>query len=934
MKLKLLLTIPLFTISLSINAEVTLDGTLGGSGTLPGPDYLIGADLGQQHGGNLFHSFQDFNLQSFESATFSGPDSVNNVISRITGGNPSQIDGLIRSTIFNADMYLVNPYGIMFGPNAQLDVQGSFHASTADYLRLGDGGRFDARNPGDSLLTVASVEAFGFLTSSPAALSLMGSSLSVPTSKMFSLIGGNINLNQVKVLAPAGQINLASVAQSGEVILTTEEMIAPLQGGEINLMNESKIEVSGEGNGNIFIRSGQLIADNSIIATKTTSDHSGGQVDIQADRITLTQGSRINADTEKGAGSNVFLKANEVTIRGTNDVGNKSAISLRTMEGNGGNLRIEARQFTIDEGAEILADSQEAGTAANLTLIADTIKISGFLSEQTQTENVGHMYIKSKISIGGSGKGGNLLIEANQILLENGGAIVAAVKGEGDGGTIELRAKDIQFRGNDRANHESMIDINNLHTSTGAGVHIQVETENLWLDDGAAILGFNQGQGKGSNITINAKNKVTLRGVNKNGNSSAIDTSSIINLPSMFKVETPLTAGPAGTINIEADKLVIQNGARISSSSIAPADFGSGQGGEIIIKANQIEMSGVNPYGENEDGFGSGIYTRTIGEKAGNAGKINLTANSLLMTDGAVIQSSTNNESKGGDIDIQVKDWINIKGDSALIQLQPPLVSQIGYINDFSPTSVNNSTSGIYANSNYLGSQAGNSGSVDIHTNVLQLDDGGVITANSLGTGEAGELKIQADTLQILGGSQITTSAQRAAGGNIQITSANQVYLHHGQITTSVTGGIGSGGDITVANPTFVILNQGKIKAQADEGHGGNIRIVADHFIKSFDSLISASSRLGIDGDVEIDSPNENVFEGLLTLPATPIETGTLSKKSCSVHSWEEYINRSRFNIHPIAGSPPSPYDLKPSRLSNANKTDRQSSVISEELLF
>ncbi len=126
----------------------------------------------------------------------------------------------------------------------------------------------------------------------------------------------------------------------------------------------------------------------------------------------MRQGSRINADTEKGVGSNVFLKANEVTIRGANDVGNKTAINMRTMEGNGGNLRLEARLITIDEGAEIFANSQEAGTAANLTLIADTVKVSGFLSEQIPTENVNnHMYIKSKISIGGSGKGGNLLID-------------------------------------------------------------------------------------------------------------------------------------------------------------------------------------------------------------------------------------------------------------------------------------------------------------------------------------------------------------------------------------------------------------------------------------------------------------------------------------------------------------------------------------------
>jgi filamentous hemagglutinin family protein len=153
-------------IPVSTHAQITTDGSLGQALNLPGPDYQIGADLGQLRGGNLFHSFQDFNLQHFESATFSGPNHIQNVISRVTGGNPSSIDGLLRLTIPNADFYFLNPYGIMFGPNARLDVQGSFHASTADYLRLGDGGRFDARNPSDSILTVAPIEAFGFLDNS------------------------------------------------------------------------------------------------------------------------------------------------------------------------------------------------------------------------------------------------------------------------------------------------------------------------------------------------------------------------------------------------------------------------------------------------------------------------------------------------------------------------------------------------------------------------------------------------------------------------------------------------------------------------------------------------------------------------------------------------------------------------------------------------
>jgi len=92
--LSLLLIIPFIT-----HAQITTDGSLGPSLNLPGPDYQIGPDLGQQRGGNLFHSFKDFNLNSLESATFSGPNHIQNVISRVTGGNPSNIDGLFRSTI-------------------------------------------------------------------------------------------------------------------------------------------------------------------------------------------------------------------------------------------------------------------------------------------------------------------------------------------------------------------------------------------------------------------------------------------------------------------------------------------------------------------------------------------------------------------------------------------------------------------------------------------------------------------------------------------------------------------------------------------------------------------------------------------------------------------------------------------------------------------
>ncbi|MBE9562405.1 MAG: filamentous hemagglutinin N-terminal domain-containing protein [Proteobacteria bacterium] len=138
--MKYFLTYLLLITTPSTNAEIITDGTLGQQINLSGLNFQITSDLGQRHGGNLFHSFQDFNLNSSETATFSGSNSINNIISRVTGGNPSNIDGLIKSTIPNADFYFLNPYGIMFSSNAKLDVQGSFHASTADYLRLGNEG--------------------------------------------------------------------------------------------------------------------------------------------------------------------------------------------------------------------------------------------------------------------------------------------------------------------------------------------------------------------------------------------------------------------------------------------------------------------------------------------------------------------------------------------------------------------------------------------------------------------------------------------------------------------------------------------------------------------------------------------------------------------------------------------------------------------------
>ena len=136
--------------------------------------------MGTQRGSNLFHSFSLFNIGTGETALFTdtgATGSIRNVIGRITGGSPSSIDGGIASTIPGANLFLMNPYGFMFGPNAWINVPGSFHVTTADYLKMADGAKFYADLGKTSVLSTEPVNAFGFLTSTPAPISIEGSKL-------------------------------------------------------------------------------------------------------------------------------------------------------------------------------------------------------------------------------------------------------------------------------------------------------------------------------------------------------------------------------------------------------------------------------------------------------------------------------------------------------------------------------------------------------------------------------------------------------------------------------------------------------------------------------------------------------------------------------------------------------------------------------------
>ncbi len=199
-------------------AQIALDGSLGVGGGLNGPNYVIPANVGQLCGSNLFHSFSQFNLATDESATFTGPITIANIISRITGGQPSAINGILRTEIPGVDLFLLNPNGVVFGPDASLDVGGSVHVSTSEFLRFTDGTQFSADAPNGSKLTVAAPAAFGFLRADPTAIDMAGSQLSVASEETLSIVAGDLEIADSVLEAPRGRVVIASVGSAGEVV--------------------------------------------------------------------------------------------------------------------------------------------------------------------------------------------------------------------------------------------------------------------------------------------------------------------------------------------------------------------------------------------------------------------------------------------------------------------------------------------------------------------------------------------------------------------------------------------------------------------------------------------------------------------------------------------------------------------------------------------
>lgn len=808
-------------------AAVALDGTLGPAGALAGPDYVIPAEVGQIRGANLFQSFSQFSLTSGESATFAGPAGIHNIIGRVTGGEASSIDGTLASSIRGANLYLLNPSGIVFGPNGKIDVSGSFYASTADYLRFADGSRFDVRDPRVSRLSVASPDAFGFLGSALAPITVL-SSLSVPTGATLGLIGGTITIagKAASLNAPSGRIDLGAVASAGEWQLGANAPVVSAFAalGDITIRDGALVSTAGDPGGTIYIRGGRLVMQDGALDSSTLgpTDHPGTGIDIAVrGDVALTNGSIESSSFDAGRGGDIRIDADRLTMAGASDTSMAQIRAAGTNLGRGGDIDINASHVDIGANARIEAAGNVGAIRVNAS---DVVMTDG--GEILSSADGAYV--------------GAIAVTAQSVDL-SGGAHIAMLSG-GDGtmpGEIAISASRIRLTGGGGSDASIV-----TQSPPGTGdTRIRIDTRDLEVLDGATIQTLNLTSG--GSIDVHA-DRVLVGGVDEtNGRAAAIFTEiprAILAEPLLAARATP----PSGAdgIDIEAREVVLRDHGTIAIEAKDRATLG-----QMRIEADDISLTG-------------GAALDVSAAIGGSAGDVSLVAHHTLTVRDSAIRS--NGFDGGGGIQIDAGKSVDLDNGA------------------------------IVANVDGVGTAAGG---VRISANTISLSHDSSVAA----TGGGGNIEMTARDAIRVRDSTISTQARRATGGNITISARSLLQLDRSAITASSSvsttdAGIGNGGNIVI-DPDFVVLNHSRISADAVGGNGGDVFIVAQNLFVSPDSGITASSTLGVQGDVVIRAPAEDLSRGLERLPETAPDASVQFKSSCAAAG-------GRFNRFTVPGPP------------------------------
>ena len=498
--------------------ETTGAGNLG-THILPPSGHVYGIIDGTPVGNNLYHSFAQFSVGSMDTAQFqtttlvSNP-TVSNILARVTGVSPSSIFGTVDSISYypNANLFLMNPYGIVFGPNAALNVGGSIAFTTANYLRL-DGSPaeiFHADTTSTSLLTSASVAAFGFLGTNPAAISLQGSTLNVQPGHSISLVGGNegftythpdtgaissvpggVTMTGGTLSAPSGQILIASVASPGEILHQSLELGPNINGdsftslGAVSISQGGLLDASGSPGGTVRIRSGEFVLDGSFIFSNTTGDvldsaSTAVQIYAQGDAIVRNASAIVSSSDGAKRSGDIEIKAGTVSVLDGSAIVSRSSGSAPAS-----NILITASSSVSLTGTDPFGSGVGSTITSDSSGSCGCTEPSGSVSITASSLTLDDQAIIQTRALGDR-RAGDITLDLGNLTIRNGSAVQTSGGQLGSSGTIRVTAEGLitlsgQF---DSDTPSRILNENNGAAGTGA---IVLKTGSLLLEGGARI---------------------------------------------------------------------------------------------------------------------------------------------------------------------------------------------------------------------------------------------------------------------------------------------------------------------------------------------------------------------------------------------------------------------------------------------------------------
>jgi len=872
-------------------------------------------------------------LKTGNTAYFDNAADIQNIITRVTSDDVSNIDGLIKAN-GTANLFLINPNGIIFGANATLDIGGSLVATTASSIKFADGSEFSVVNSSNTppLLTISAPIGLQF-GNNPEPISVQGSGqgirlttdlidttegLRVPPNQTLALVGSDIALSGGTLKTAGGRIELGSVGANSFVSLNPidrgyalgYESVSNFR--DIQLSGSATVDASGLGGGDIQVRGKQVtLTEGSQLEASTLGAEPGGTLNVTASdsveligsaasgqyvsglftlvypeatgvggnltvetgRLSVRDGAAVNADTYGfGAGGSLTVRASElVELIGTSADGQfPSGLSTSVREGatgTGGNLTVETGRLSVRDGAAVLAQTYGFGAGGSLTVRAsELVELSG-----TSADGQSRSALSTSVWEGATGAAGNLTVETQRLIVRDIAAVLAETYGFGAGGSLTVRASELVELSGTSADGQFP---SGLYTSvwegaTGAAGNLTVETQRLIVWDGALVSTATYGFGAGGTLAVRASESVELIGTSADGQ-----------FPSgLFTSVQEGATGTGGNLTVETGRLIAQDGAVASTVT-----YGQGAGGTLAVRASEsVELIGTSADSDK----GSGLFTAVQEGATGAGGNLTLETRQLILRDGAVVSAATLGAGAAGTLKVRASDSVELIGTSADGQFPSRLSAR--------------------------STDTADAGDLKISTGSLRVRDGAAVTVSSEGSGDAGNLEIQANSIFLDKKGQLIARTASGNGGNITLNVRDLLLQRHdSQIATDASGGTGNGGNINI-NTQFIVAvpnENSDITANAVRGRGGNINITTSgiygqEFRPSPTPLsdITGSSEFGVNGTVQINTPDVDPSRGLTNLPQQLVDVSGLVDSSCAVAASEE----SNFVVTRRGGVPSSP---------------------------